>query len=93
MLPVNIEIFLGITMTYKRIENGRYLCNESEVEFMSTWKFERTFHKKLDDVLTAQLAKQNSIPHEKKCAIEFEKARKIYGDYVYMYPVNWLKTL
>lgn len=47
MLPVNIEIFLGITMTYKGIENGHYLCNESEVEFMSTWKFERTFHKNL----------------------------------------------
>ena len=80
-------------MSYKRIDNGHYMCIEDGVEYMSTWKFEKAFQKSLNDITTAQLAKTNSINHEKKCAIEFEKARKIYGDFVYMYPIEWLKTL
>ena len=80
-------------MQYQRIDNGHYVCKESGIEFMSTWKFEKTYQKQLNDILTAQLAENNSIIYEKKCAIEFEKARKIYGDFVYMYPIDWLKTL
>jgi len=80
-------------VTYKRIDNGHYICEENGAEFMSTWRFEKNFQKSLNDILTARLAKKNSITHEKKCAIEFEKARKVYGDFVYMYPVDWLKTL
>ncbi|WP_100916047.1 hypothetical protein [Pseudoalteromonas spongiae] len=80
-------------MKYERIDNGHYICIDSGIEYMSTWKFEKTYHKSLDDILTAQFAKKDLIYFEKTCPIEFEGARKLYGDFVNMYPVEWLKTL
>ena len=80
-------------MRFKRIDNGHYLCTESAEEFMSTWRFGINFNVDLNDLEVLNKAKLTGIDYSKECAIEFAKARKIYGDYVYMYPVKWLKIM
>lgn len=74
----------------KRIDNGHYQCVKTGTEFMSTWRYEKKFDRKLNDRKLSKLALDEGIVKEKNCPIEFEKARRIYGDFVYMYPVDWL---
>lgn len=77
-------------MSFTRISNGHHRHNETDVEYMSTWAFSHTHNIELDDREVLNNAKAQQVPHFKQCPIEFEKARQIYGDFVYMYPLEWL---
>lgn len=79
------------TPDYIRIENGKYRCSQSGEMFVSSWYFEKRHGVKLSDVDTLRAAQADGIQHDKKCRIEFESARKIWGEYVYMYPEKWLE--
>ncbi len=79
------------TPDYIRIENGKYRCSQSGEMFVSSWYFEKLHGVKLSDVDTLRAAQADGIQHDKKCRIEFESARKIWGEYVYMYPERWLE--
>jgi len=80
-------------MNFSRIDNGHHIDDDSGVEYQSTWRFCKNHNVELNDLLVFSTAKSNGIPHYKSCPIEFEKAREIYGDFVYMYPVAWLKEM
>lgn len=75
---------------YVRLNNGKYRCASTGEIFVSTWYFEKTYNVKLNDVDVYRFAQADNVRHEKKCKIEIESARKIWGDYVYMYPESWL---
>lgn len=77
-------------MTFSRISNGHYRDTETGVEFQSTWRFGLDYHLALDDISVFLMAQEHAVPHYKKCHIEIESARRKYGDFVYMYPVEWL---
>lgn len=87
VLPVNNS---G-TSNYIRIENGKYRCSQSEETFVSSWYFEKRHGVKLSDIEVLKAAQADGIQYDKKCHIEFESARKIWGEYVYMYPERWLE--
>ncbi|MEH8173476.1 MULTISPECIES: hypothetical protein [Aeromonas] len=76
---------------YIRIENGKYRCSQSGEMFVSSWYFEKRHGVKLNDVEALKAAQADGIQHDKKCRIEFESARRIWGEYVYMYPERWLE--
>ncbi|WP_279451044.1 hypothetical protein [Aeromonas dhakensis] len=78
-------------MNFSRIDNGHHIDIDSGVEYQSTWRFCKNYNIELNDMLVLSTAKRNGVSHYKLCPIEFEKAREIYGDFVYMYPVVWLK--
>ncbi|MEZ8782598.1 hypothetical protein AB6D77_08080 [Vibrio splendidus] len=76
---------------YVRLENGKYRCASTDDIFVSCWFFSKKHSVKLSDVDVLRAAQADSIRHEKKCRIEFESARQVWGDYVYMYPEKWLE--
>ncbi|WP_102385268.1 hypothetical protein BCU19_20960 [Vibrio cyclitrophicus] len=76
---------------YIRIENGKYRCSQSNQAFVSSWYFEKRHNVQLNDVDVLRAAQADGVQHDKKCHIEFESARKIWGEYVYMYPEKWLE--
>ncbi|WP_220719122.1 hypothetical protein [Agarivorans litoreus] len=79
------------TSEYERIENGKYRCVRTGELFVSSWFFGKAHQVKLNDVNVLVAAKADGVRHEKKCRIEFESAREIWGEYVYMYPQKWLE--
>lgn len=76
---------------YVRIENGKYRCASTDEMFVSSWFFGKKHNVKLNDVTVVRAAQTDGVRHEKKCRIEFESARQVWGDYVYMYPEKWLE--
>ncbi|MFA0565625.1 hypothetical protein AB4559_18130 [Vibrio sp. 10N.222.51.C8] len=76
---------------YLRIENGKYRCSHSGEIFVSSWYFEKLHGVKLSDVDVLRAAQTDGIQHDKRCRIEFESAKKIWGEFVYMYPEKWLE--
>lgn len=78
-------------MNFHRKDNGYYIDIETGIEYQSTWRFHKDYKVSLNDMSVLNMARNNRIPHHKQCRIEFEAERKIYGDFVYMYPLEWLK--
>ena len=76
---------------YIRIENGKYRCSQSGEMFVSSWYFEKRHGVNLNDVDVLRAAQADGVQHDKKCRIESESARRIWGEYVYMYPERWLE--
>jgi hypothetical protein len=76
---------------YIRIENGKYRCSQSGEMFVSSWYFEKRHGVDLNDVDVLRAAQADGVQHDKKCRIESESARRIWGEYVYMYPERWLE--
>ncbi|RWS99948.1 hypothetical protein DN600_19435 [Aeromonas caviae] len=59
--------------------------------FVSSWYFEKRHGVDLNDVDVLRAAQADGVQHDKKCRIESESARRIWGEYVYMYPERWLE--
>lgn len=78
-------------MGFSRIDNGHHIDVDSGIEYQSTWCFCKNNNIELNDLLVLSTAERSGVSHYKSCPIEFERARKIYGDFVYMYPVEWLE--